>query len=371
MPEPIGYGLFQRGEIIKTSSRDSGDFSMRPFIRGNSGVPVLEVKSDRVSVEILVDQGFQLWNLYVDGVQVGMDSIQKIPIRQRDNLLMGYGAAHVHCGPQVGHDKSGAGHPIHGVLHCAEYSNPTYHTGESPQGKYIQIKGQVSDSRITGWTATPSVTLYEGSGLITVGMEYKNTSDETIELGGYMSHANLRAVPGARISASIPENGFANLWLELENNPDLRQALELDPAHLAKNGLPQNSNREVVQGLKYLADEQGLAYSMEHLTDEGLAALCVVHKPEEFRSPATYEDSVLWLRIATIEEAIAGSFPPTASCGFLPTTTRPDGVIAAHERGDKIILDPTASRSWYVQMGGLNTGEAAAMEQNIEAILKR
>lgn len=331
--------------------------------RYESGVCGLRIANGAGELILLPFQGQQIWSAEFGGRNLTMKSMFDQP-RATRNYLETYGAFLLHCGFMsmgVPDPSAGDTHPLHGELPNAPYSKAHLLVGEDEDGAYMALGGgyQHTVAFTANYLAEPLVKLYAGASRFSVHMQVTNLRKTPMEYM-YMAHVNFRPVDNSHLIYSAPSDAehvrvrtaipthvkptpeYLAFLDELQVNPEQHEVL--DPA-LA-------FDPEVVFYMQYKADGDGWAYTMQRHPDG--AADFVAHRP------AQLDHGVRWICRTPDQDALGM---------ILPATAEPEGYAAEKAKGNVKVLAGGDVFTADLEIGALDTGEAAQMANHIEEIL--
>jgi len=326
-----------------------------------SGVSAIRVKNKRGEIIILPYQGQQIWHCTFDNKELHMKSIFETPV-PTDVYLANYGGFFLHCGVTAfGVPGPGDTHPLHGELPNAPYQEAYITHGHDEKGCFMTIGGAYTHKVAFNhhYRAKPTVKIYEDSALLDVSIEITNLLHIPMDVM-YLAHINFRPVDYARleytapydpkhvvvnvnvpkhIKSGVPVEDFVAFLQELKDNPTLHHTI--DPAALY--------DPEVVMAIKYHADKDGLAHSLQ-IHPDGYANY-VSHRPDQM------ERALRWIARNPNHDAMGLVLPCNAGGG---------GYLAEKAAGNVKTLAPGAQMQFDMQMGLLEPEAVGEVKRKIE-----
>jgi hypothetical protein len=326
-----------------------------------SGVLGVRLKNGVGEMTLLPFQGQQIWHLAFYGRTLTMQSMFDQP-QPTQVYLQTYGGFLVHCGATaMGVPAQGDSHPVHGELPNAPYREARLLLGEDERGAYVGLTGtyQHTVAFSHNYVAQPLVKMYADSSHLRLSMRIHNLKRSPMELM-YLAHVNFRPVDNGRlvysaratpqnvrVRSSIPSHispppGYRKFLDQLTQNPSLH--------HVLKPGLAFDP--EAVFFIRYLADPQGWAYSLQVHPDG--SADFVYHRPQQL------DHGIRWI-----------SRTPDQDClGIvLPATAEPEGYSAEKAKGNVKLLPPGGDFFCEMETGALLPQEAGEMVGRVEEIV--
>ena len=256
-----------------------------------TGVKAIKIKNAKGSATILPYMGQMIWRADFNGVELSMKTMYKDPVPVTGNYTGTYGCFLMHCGlTAMGNPTERDNHEPHGELPIAKYDNVYIITGTDEKGDYIEVTGTYNRKFCyeTNYDFTPTLKLYKGGTSLFITASFTNYKDIPLEYY-YLCHINHKPVDGAKllytadrstikVNRCFPENYWdkaggdaTNKYLDkLMENPSLMDEVGLEG---------QAYSPEIVFSMKYTADENGKAYTMQ-LNPNGTATY-VIHNPSE------------------------------------------------------------------------------------------
>lgn len=317
------------------------------IFRYDSGVDAIRIKNKRGEIIVLPYQGQQIWQLRFDNKDLHMKSIFDEPVPTRDYLST-YGGFFLHCGvTAVGVPSSADTHPLHGELPNAPYRNAFLTCGQDDGGRFMTIGGQYLH-RVAmnhNYSADPVIKIYEDSAMLEVSMVVTNLRKVPMEVM-YLGHINFRPVDNAELVYSAPiENVEINVnvpkhiksSVPIEKLVAFLQELKADPAKHHKIAPEAVYDPEVVMSIKYLADSEGFAHSLQ-IHPDGYANY-VRHRPDQM------EYALRWI----------ARNPDLDAMGLvLPANTGNGGYVAEKAAGNIKTVAAGEQMRFDMQMGLLD-----------------
>ena len=306
--------------------------------RYRTGVESLSIRNSRGHVEVLPFLGQIVWDAEFDGQSLRMTSMFEEP-RQVRSIADTYGCFAFHSGLlAAGCPSPEDDHELHGEFACAEMDSTELVLTEDA----ITIRSTHEYVRGFGhhYRAVPSLTLRAGSALFDIDLEVTNLSAHAPMPLQYMCHLNYRFLEGARMTQPLPAGAFR-----------LRDSV---PAHVTPSPHWEEINRRLRDGV----------IDADSLQDAGEFDPEIVHFADDLPSDA----GPLTFRMANSEhfEFVTRFDPaqfPTATrwilsnpdqqvaAFVLPATSRPEGRLAAQQRGTLIQLPAGDSTQFTVTTG--------------------
>lgn len=331
----------------------------------DSGVHGLRINNNCGSIVLLPFQGQQIWSCNFYDRELTMKSMFSQPVQTRQYLET-YGGFLLHCGATaMGVPSENDSHPLHGELPNAPYQKAYIRIGQDEKGRYVGLGGQYHhiEAFKHNYLAEPFTKIYEDSSIIHTSMVLTNLKSTDMELM-YMMHVNFRPVDNGVLVYSAecnPENVkvHVNVPTHLDSSSDagelldfLNKLVEKPELHnILKPGLIFDP--EVLFTIRYRADEEGNAYSMQ-VHPDGYASF-ISHKPSEL------EYGIRWISRSGDQDALGL---------VLPATAEHKGYTAEKEKGNIKIIPSGGKVAFSIQAGLIRPTEAAEVDLKIKKILK-
>ena len=324
----------------KTLLLQSKDFEVTSF-KYNSGVEAIEIKNSKGHLVVLPFMGQMVWDANFLDTDLGMKNMFFEPKPAR-SIVETYGCFAFHAGMiRMGCPTPQDDHLLHGEMPCAIMDSAWLEV----EADKIRIKSRYEYLMGFGdhYLATPSVTLEKDSSLFDIGMQVQNLASVDMPLQ-YMCHINAAYYENAVMTQNLPDEAFS-----------LRESI---PAHVKPT-------------------EQWLAYSKKL---KGAAPFSVLNNPAMYDHEIVYclDDIAHFTETAKFSMDIGGKALVTefstqefnsatrwilyngdqqVAAYALPATCRPEGFLAAKEKGTLVYLKPQETRSFSVRTGIINTIE--------------
>ena len=332
----------------------------------DTGVHGLRVKNSRGGIVVLPYQGQQVWDCTFDGRELTMKSMFDKPVQTMDYLGT-YGGFLLHCGATaMGVPSEKDTHPLHGELPNAPYQKAYIDAGWDENGRFIGVGGEYEHIVAFNhhYAASPYIKLYENAAVMSASISITNLKQKDMELM-YMMHINFRPIDystliysakcdpeNVKAHVSIPSHmqmsgesaKFAEFLKKMAENPCMHNTLTPDLMF----------DPEIVFTVKYLADENGYAYSMQRHPD-GYASY-VRHKPGELPF------GIRWISRSLDQDAMGL---------VLPSTAEHKGYTEEKRKGNIMTLGPKGKIEFHVDAGLLKPEESKEVEKRIESITAR
>lgn len=335
----------------------AGDLSIAAF-RYRSGVAGLRLAGRRGEIVVLPFHGQQIWDARLDGRRLTMKSVFDEPL-QHVEYTRNYGGYLVHCGLSgLGAPSSEDRHPVHGDLPHAAYDQAAVAIGRDESGYFAEVSGcyHHRDAFNANYQFTPALVFRENSARLEMRISIRNLRSKPLSYM-YCGHINFRPVGGARILDSTPDTpsrarvhrrpSEVSSWSD--NHRKLIAELSVRPgAHRNVDSYPQ-IDPSVSLWLTPDVGEDGWSHAMQLLADG--SADFVSFRPNEF------DHSSRWMVRNGDEEALGL---------VLPATAEADGYSAELAKGNVRLLEPEQDFTATYAFGALNSGEVAAMQQQIK-----
>ncbi|MGR5130834.1 aldose 1-epimerase family protein [Vibrio alfacsensis] len=312
----------------------SDDFEVHAF-QYNSGVHALEIKNSQGHLVVLPFMGQMIWDAEFLDTNLCMKNMFSEP-KQAKTIVETYGCFAFHAGMiRMGCPTPQDDHVLHGEMPCASMDSVWLEVSPNKvviKGSYEYVMG-FGDH----YLATPSVHLEKDSSLFDIQMSVKNLASVNMPLQ-YMCHINAAYFENAVMTQNLPDEAFA-----------LRESV---PAHVQPT-------------------QQWLAYNESLKTS---APLAVLEQPEMHDPEVVYclDDISRFTERAVFKMDIGGKHLVTefntnefnsatrwilcngdqqVAAYVIPATCRPEGFLAAKEKGTLIYLAPNEERCFHVRTG--------------------
>jgi len=333
------------------------------LFRFDTGVAAIRVVNKRGGIIVLPYQGQQIWRCSFDERELTMKSMFDEPVSTTDYLGT-YGGFFLHCGvTTIGVPQKNDTHPLHGELPNASYQEAYIKCGNNDKGNYVVIGGKYEYTVAFNhhYIAEPQITIYEDSSIIDITMKITNLLKTQMDLM-YLGHLNFRPIDYSKlvysadydvksidVNANVPDHiktsvsidEFRKFLEKLKNDPVLHHIMHPDMLY----------DPEVVMSIKYKADENGIAHTMQ-IHPDGYADYAS-HKPSQL--PRTLR----WISRTPDQDAFGM---------VLPSTSGNSGYNAERAAGNYITLAAGNSITFDMQAGLLTPDETKTMRSKIEAI---
>jgi len=329
-----------------------------------TGVCALKLANDRGELVVLPFQGQQIWRAWFGGQDLTMKSTFPYPLPTTDYLAT-YGGFLLHCGATaMGVPTAQDSHPLHGELPNLAYDQAVLSFGEDENGPYIALGGNQEYRVAFGihYRAEPKIRLYEGASTFQVQMCLTNMRRRPLAYM-YLCHINFRPVDGAELVYSAPANpahvfahpsdpgglpadeaGRLARYIE-STNADPRVHHVVDPSR-------QAYDPEIVMTIRYLADADGYAHSLQQLPDG--SAFYVSHRIAELPL------GLRWIARTGDEDAMGL---------VLPATAEHKGLAYARQNGQLKWLQADKQVTLSMVVGWLDREKTAKVRTRIESIV--
>ncbi len=311
-------------------------FSATAF-RYQTGVEGLRIENQQGYLTILPFLGQMIWDAEFCGQNLKMENMFSAPKRV-PTVVETYGCFAFHSGLiSNGCPSPEDTHPLHGEMPCASMDSSWLELTEDSLkivGEYEYVMGFGHHYR-----ATPSVLLKENSTLFDIQMSVTNLASVPMPLQ-YMCHMNYTYIPGATFRQNLPGSALK-----------LRETV---PAHV--HPTPQwlhytQQLRERTQGLTDLNEAEfydpEIVFFADNLAQYVDNAEFFMLSPQGHRfvtrfSTAQFNYATRWI-LHNGDQKVAAF--------ILPATCRPEGYLAAKEKGTLLMLSPGESRHFSVTTG--------------------
>lgn len=341
----------------------SGNLSASAFIF-STGVHGLRVRNAKGELVILPFQGQQIWSAYFCGRDLTMKSVFPYPFPTLDYLRT-YGGFLIHCGATaMGVPSDKDNHPLHGELPNIPYREAYIRFGKDEGGRYLAVGGKAEYKLAfsVDYTAEPEIKLYEEDSVFQVTMSITNLRSHPMEYM-YLCHINFRPFDGSRLVYSAPaDKEHIKVHFTIPNElPALKKnALRAYMQQIAEN--PQIHNvvdpntqvydPEIVLTVKYLADRNGYAHSMQVMPDGD--ACYVAFMPDQLPI------GIRWISRTGDEDAMGL---------VLPATAEHMGYLDAKKNGWIRTIGPKKRITMTMKAGYLDKENASRMKNTIISII--
>ncbi|ATM85848.1 aldose 1-epimerase family protein [Yersinia massiliensis] len=314
----------------------SDDFIVTSF-KYASGIEALKISNSRGYVTLLPYYGQMIWDAEFDGHNLKMESMFSQP-KRGENIVDTYGCFAFHSGlRRNGCPTPDDDHALHGEMPCAEMDHAWLLIDDTT----IALTGSVEYVKGFGdhYSARPLVRLRADSTQFDIEMSVTNLSSMPMPLQ-YMCHMNYTYIPGATFRQNLPGTALklretipahvhpTQQWL------DYTQQLRDRPAGLSDLNEPEFYDPEIV----FFADD--LSQYVDHaeffmLSPQG-------HRFVTRFSTAQFNHATRWI-LHNGDQKVAAF--------ILPATCRPEGYLAAKEKGTLVMLSAGESRHFSVTTG--------------------
>lgn len=330
-----------------------GKFKIDAF-KYASGVEALEVSNGKCSFIFTPFKGQQVWHFKVDGKELSMKTTVKEPT-DKSVYLENYGGFLYHCGI-ISMGVPDDNHLQHGEIPNAQYDSAYICCGCDDGGKYICLGGELNHDTafVRKYKFAPEIKLYENSSLLKVNVRIENLRAYDMEYM-YLCHINFAPIDNAQLICSAKcdaehimpyNNGGSDALMRY------MAEIEKDPAVMNVVGdKGQCYDPEICCRVKYEADEQGRAYTMQY-TDNGA---CFVSHPTDVLS-----NGVRWISRTKNEDAMGM---------VLPATAEHIGYSHAKKTGQLKVLGPNEVLEFYMEAGFVEKQKADEYKEKIEKII--
>lgn len=329
----------------------------------STGVAALRIENKKGYFIILPYQGQQIWRAEFLGQPLVMQTTFEEPVPSQVYLET-YGGFLLHCGVQSMGAPSDK-YPHHGELPNAPYQTAFLLSGRDEKGAYIAVSGhrQCNIGFTLNYRFTPECRLYEDGTVLQVSATLENLRGEAMPYM-YLCHINFRPIDGGELVYStkydkehvtvckaVPDTLPTEQAKALS---DYMDAVQENPALHHKVGAPEQCyNPEICFILRYMADENGMAHTMQKLPDG--KAFYVSHPAE------LLPVGVRWIS-RTDDEASMGM--------ILPATAEHFGREHAEKTGQMKVLAPRSKICFNMTAGILEADCADKVEKKIQDIVK-
>jgi hypothetical protein len=329
-----------------------------------TGVAAIRVTNGRGEAVILPYQGQQIWRCRFDGRDLHMKSIFDEPEPTQDYLRT-YGGLFIHCGATtMGVPSALDTHPLHGELPNAPYQEAFLKHGHNENGHFIAVGGKYCHRVAFNhhYIAQPLVQIYENSTLLDVSMSITNLRHTDMDVM-YLAHINFRPVDHAELTYSAPYDAEhikvnVNVPAHIKSNVPIEEfteflhRLKADPSLHHTIDPTAHFDPEVVMAIKYQADEEGFAHSLQ-VHPDGYAHY-VRHRPDQL------DNAIRWIARNQCEDAMGLVLPANAGV---------EGYLAEKAASRVKILTPNMQVSFEMRTGLLLPEEAKQVKWKISQII--
>ena len=327
---------------IKKDFITHGNFNIKIF-RYPSGVEALEIENEKCSFIFTPFKGQQIWHFKVDGKEISMQTTVKEP-QNTMTYLENYGGFLYHCGV-ISFGAPDATHPHHGEIPNAIYDSAYIVCDEDEKGKYICLGGELNHDTafIRKYRFSPEIKIYENSSLFKINIKLENLRQYPMEYM-YLCHINFRPIDGAKLIYSAKQDTEHIKIYKTDGSKELCEyfdRLEKDITIMNDVGAKgQCYDPEICFGIKYEADENGRAYTLQY-TDNGA---CYVSHPANILT-----NGVRWISRTANEDSMGM---------VLPATAEHIGYENAKNNGQLKILGANDTLEFYIEAGYIGKDDA-------------
>lgn len=329
----------------------------------STGVKAVKIKNEKGSATLLPYMGQMIWRADFNGYELTMKSIHDEPIQAKECYAETYGCFLMHCGlTAMGNPTSEDTHTPHGELPVCKYDSVYIVYGNDEKGNYIGLSGVYTNKAAfeRNYEFIPLIKLYENKTYFDIEVKFTNNKDVPLEYY-YLCHINHRPVDGAKleytadrktikVNHEVPEGYFDEKGAKATN--DYLDRLDKNPALMDDIGAEGQAYRpEIVFSMKYTADENGNAYTMQINPDK--TATYVIHRPEELPY------GVRWITRTDDEDAIGM---------VLPATAEHFGKLYCQRNNQQRYLKRGETVTYKMQTGYLDEAGASAMLDKIKSM---
>ena len=329
----------------------------------STGVEALRVENSKGHFVVLPFKGQQVWDFHFEGRDLTMHTTVKQP-HPSEELLRSYGGFIYHCGVLAcGVPQADDNHPHHGELHNITYTNAHIICDEDEKGKYIAVGGELENNVAFNhhYVFSPQVRLYENDTKITLTFSLENKRNTPMEYM-YLCHINYKPMDGAELIYSAPydkDHVIVHKIISPSVSKDkadtlmaYMDAVQENPALHHKVGSPDAKfDPEICMTLKYKADENGRAYTMQYKKGEGA---CYVDHPLNDLPLSTR-----WISRTDNEDAMGM---------VLPATSEHLGRSYAQRKGTMKVLGAHEKTVFSIETGWMKDSDAKQLAEKIEKI---
>lgn len=302
-----------------------------------SGIEALKMTNSRGYVTLLPYYGQMIWDAEFDGHNLKMHNMFSQP-KRGENIVDTYGCFAFHSGLLCnGCPSPEDAHVLHGEMPCADMDQAWLLV----DGDQLALTGSVEYVKGFGdhYSAQPLVRLTADSAQFDIEMNVTNLASTAMPLQ-YMCHMNYAYIPGATFRQNIPASALklretvpahvhpTPQWLQYT------QQLQARPAGLTDLNEPEFYDPEIV----FFADD--LSQYVDNAEFFMLAPQG--HRFVTRFSTKQFNYGTRWI-LHNGDQKVAAF--------ILPATCRPEGYLAAKEKGTLQMLSPGETRHFSVTTG--------------------
>ncbi|MGT3224221.1 aldose 1-epimerase family protein [Yersinia enterocolitica] len=314
----------------------SDNFTVTSF-KYASGIEALKITNSRGYVTLLPYYGQMIWDAEFDGHNLKMDNMFSQP-KRGENIVDTYGCFAFHSGLlRNGCPSPEDDHVLHGEMPCADMDQAWLLV----DGDRLALTGSVEYVKGFGdhYCAQPLVRLTADSAQFDIEMNVTNLASIAMSLQ-YMCHMNCAYIPGATFRQNLPGSALklretvpahvhpTPQWLQYT------QQLRERPAGLTDLNEPEFYDPEIV----FFADD--LSQYIDNAEFFMLAPQG--HRFVTRFSTKQFNYGTRWI-LHNGDQKVAAF--------ILPATCRPEGYLAAKEKGTLQMLSPGETRHFSVTTG--------------------
>ncbi|QKD05917.1 DUF4432 family protein [Mesorhizobium loti] len=328
--------------------------------RYRSGVAGLRISNAQGEIILLPFQGQQIWNATFLNRSLTMRSMFDEPVATRD-YLSNYGAFFIHCGATaMGNPGPVDQHPLHGDLPNAPYRDVQLIVGSNSEGPFMALTGRCRQTVAFShdYMMKPTVLLQLDANSVNVDVSIMNLKHSPMDLM-YLAHINFRPADDGRLVDTVADDStdivvrkvLPPFFTPSESYLAYRDAIVADPSRhrLLTKGEPIDP--ELVLTMKARADAEGWAHALQVHPDR--TADFVSFRPDELNY------AVRWITRGADQDALGL---------VLPATAKPDGYLAAKERGRLVRVAAGETFHCGLRFGAMIAEEAARQERLISKV---
>lgn len=318
----------------RTLLLQSDDFQVHTF-QYHSGVQAVEIKNSQGHLVLLPFMGQMIWDAKFLGTDLTMKNMFSEP-KPGNTIVETYGCFAFHAGMlRMGCPTPADDHVLHGEMPCAAMD----HAWLEITPEQVTLKGSYEYVMGFGhhYLATPSVHLGKDASVFDIQMSVQNLASVPMPLQ-YMCHINPAYFNNAVMKQNLPNQAFA-----------LRDSV---PAHVqpTEQWLAYNQQLSSSAPLSTLDKPQmhdpEIVYCLDNLsqfTDQAVFKMDIGDKylVTEF-STQQFNSATRWILYNQDQQVAAYA---------IPATGRPEGFLAAQQKGTVIYLQPNQTRSFKVRTG--------------------